>query len=210
MAGTRTEKIGTVFSRVQGLLKSGAMKEADKPIWYDVMVAFPPKVEPKYDRLLDIRKTTDIVYREDFIRMKYYNRYGDVYPVDMTNNESESNCKTFIDKYQVVEKEHPDESEEGLMDIVAKKLKQDGIVLKTWEEIKEERKQAKAMALEARRKQEMEIMNNKLQLLNFSKLLSEEDTRVGHTEAVIEDVEYADETEFENGNENDFDDPDHH
>ncbi|KAG8041212.1 hypothetical protein G9C98_002200 [Cotesia typhae] len=50
MAQSRLERIGTIFTRVQSLLKSGAVKWEDKPIWYDVYEAFPPKNEPRYDR----------------------------------------------------------------------------------------------------------------------------------------------------------------
>ncbi|KFM81188.1 28S ribosomal protein S23, mitochondrial, partial [Stegodyphus mimosarum] len=41
MAGNRLQRTGSIFARVTGLLKTGAMKEQDKPIWYDVYKIFP-------------------------------------------------------------------------------------------------------------------------------------------------------------------------
>ena len=56
------------MDRVQGLLRSGALKEADKPIWYDVYAAFPPKFEPKFDRFVADHEPVNILYKEDAIR----------------------------------------------------------------------------------------------------------------------------------------------
>lgn len=53
---------------MQGLLRTGAMKEADKPIWYEVYAAFPPRVEPKYERVVQTDEPINILYREDVIR----------------------------------------------------------------------------------------------------------------------------------------------
>ena len=36
MAQTRLEKIGTIYSRLLGLYKSGAAKYENRPIWFDV------------------------------------------------------------------------------------------------------------------------------------------------------------------------------
>jgi len=69
MASNRLERIGTIFTRVQGLLRSGAMKSQEKPIWYEVYEAFPPAYQPMYGRKaptdVSIRK---ILYTEDMIR----------------------------------------------------------------------------------------------------------------------------------------------
>ncbi|RWS28163.1 hypothetical protein B4U80_04542, partial [Leptotrombidium deliense] len=46
MAASRLEKYGTIFLRTQGLLRTGAMKQAHKPLWFDVYERFPPNVEP--------------------------------------------------------------------------------------------------------------------------------------------------------------------
>lgn len=44
------------------------MKDADKPIWYDVYATFPPKIEPKFDRFIQERQPPNILYREDALR----------------------------------------------------------------------------------------------------------------------------------------------
>ena len=44
------------------------MREADKPVWYDVYAAFPPKIEPKYDRFVVDKTPINILYTEDIIR----------------------------------------------------------------------------------------------------------------------------------------------
>ncbi|CAB1348065.1 unnamed protein product [Coregonus sp. 'balchen'] len=48
MAGSRLEKFGTVFTR--DLMRSGVVKQSDKPIWYDVYKTFPPKKDTLYVR----------------------------------------------------------------------------------------------------------------------------------------------------------------
>ena len=50
------------------LLKTGVIKEADKPTWYDVMAAFPPKIDPKFDRFLDETPVPEMLYEEDKVR----------------------------------------------------------------------------------------------------------------------------------------------
>lgn len=54
--------------RATGLLKSGAMKPQDKPLWYDVYEAFPPKYEPRFDRPASKEEIRQIFYPEDLIR----------------------------------------------------------------------------------------------------------------------------------------------
>ena len=54
--------------RVQGLLRSGALKPEDKPLWYEVYEAFPPKYEPKYGRVSPETPVRQIFYSEDTIR----------------------------------------------------------------------------------------------------------------------------------------------
>lgn len=61
--------IPSELRRVQGLLRSGAMKSSEKPLWYEVYEAFPPAYEPTYGRKapadVPIRQ---ILYAEDRIR----------------------------------------------------------------------------------------------------------------------------------------------
>lgn len=44
------------------------MTEEDKPIWYAIYEAFPPKVEPRYDRRVTKLPIKNIFYKEDIVR----------------------------------------------------------------------------------------------------------------------------------------------
>ena len=55
--------------RVAGLIKSGALKHKDRPVWYDVWAAFPPRVDPVLERDVPLREPRKIIYREDFVRV---------------------------------------------------------------------------------------------------------------------------------------------
>lgn len=61
-------ELGYSVYRVYGLLRTGAMHENDKPIWYDVYAAFPPRIEPKYDRYITDKQPVNILYHEDAVR----------------------------------------------------------------------------------------------------------------------------------------------
>lgn len=68
MAGSRLTNFGTIFSRMTGLLESGAVKEA--PTWYSVYKQFPPEIEPKSDRQIPRQDPIpEIIYEEDFDRV---------------------------------------------------------------------------------------------------------------------------------------------
>lgn len=90
MAGSRLEKIGTIYTRfvilfwfyyflnfteepyytfsTSGLIQSKALNWEDRPIWYDVYAAFPPKEEPRFDRPAPNIKLRQIFYEDDKIR----------------------------------------------------------------------------------------------------------------------------------------------
>ena len=52
-----------------GLLRSGALKVEDRPVWFDVFEAFPPKTVPVYEQKVPRKKVQNILYPEDFIRV---------------------------------------------------------------------------------------------------------------------------------------------
>jgi small subunit ribosomal protein S23 len=68
MCASKFQFILMFFCRVQGLIRSGALKEADKPIWFEVYEAFPPKVEPVYERPEPKQEVQQLLYPEDIIR----------------------------------------------------------------------------------------------------------------------------------------------
>lgn len=89
MAGSRLEKIGTIYTRfvilfriycslifteelytssTTGLIQSKALNWEDRPLWYDVYTSFPPKEEPRFDRPAPNIKLRQIFYEDDKIR----------------------------------------------------------------------------------------------------------------------------------------------
>lgn len=54
--------------RVNGLIKSGAMKVDDRPVWYDVYRSFPPESEPHYAKPAKPVKVLDVFFPEDPFR----------------------------------------------------------------------------------------------------------------------------------------------
>lgn len=53
---------------MSGLLRTGGVKEENKPIWFEIWKAFPPKVDPVLDRPVDEKPLRQILYPEDKVR----------------------------------------------------------------------------------------------------------------------------------------------
>ena len=98
MAQSRLEKIGTIYSRVTGLIKSKAISSEQIPLWYPIYEAFPPKYEPRFDRQAEVKTIRKILYEEDVVRAKYFKTYGNWEVVNLFTNEK-STAQTFVDKY---------------------------------------------------------------------------------------------------------------
>jgi len=78
---------GTVFRRVQELLATGTLKE--KPIWFNVMVAFPPLTEAKLSDTPDKGRPPVLHYKEDQIRDAFLERFPILYklPVNLLQSD---------------------------------------------------------------------------------------------------------------------------
>jgi len=88
---TRVEKFGSIFSRASGLLRAGAVKWENRPLWYDCYVAFPPAVEPKFDRLPLLEEPLpELFYPEDAVRARFYKEFGSLGVIDLTDNKYKS------------------------------------------------------------------------------------------------------------------------
>ncbi|NP_001091803.1 putative mitochondrial ribosomal protein isoform X1 [Bombyx mori] len=112
MASSRLERIGTIFTRVEGLLSRGAMKPDDRPLWFDVYKAFPPITEPKYARPnLVVKEIRPILYKEDVLRAKFHsNGYG-LAPVSLLNQSNETQTKRLVQQYDELKAEGIPEDE---------------------------------------------------------------------------------------------------
>lgn len=49
-------------------MKSEAVAWKDRPLWYDVVLRFPPAVEPVLERPVPDVEVKKILYPEDFVR----------------------------------------------------------------------------------------------------------------------------------------------
>ncbi|XP_051254014.1 28S ribosomal protein S23, mitochondrial [Dicentrarchus labrax] len=136
MAGSRLERVGTVFTRVRDLMRSGVIKLQQKPIWYDVYKAFPPKREPLYvkpDNRASSRKqqtVPEILYREDEVRVKFYKQYKAGLAFELSKPNSVSLCQRFVDKYMALKSCHSELNDSALFEETGKALLVDGIILR--------------------------------------------------------------------------------
>ncbi|XP_039938402.1 small ribosomal subunit protein mS23 [Hirundo rustica] len=131
VGGSRTQKIGTVFSRARNLVRIGLL---EKPLWLDVYAAFPPLREPVYrvprPRYGSARdRIAPIFYREDTVRARFYQVYGNgPRPFNLTQLNFKSTCQRFVEKYNELKEEGKIE-EEKLFEETGKALLASGIIL---------------------------------------------------------------------------------
>ncbi|XP_043461239.1 28S ribosomal protein S23, mitochondrial [Leptopilina heterotoma] len=148
MAQSRLEKIGTIFMRVQNLVKGGVLKKDELPIWYAVYEAFPPKYEPRFDRPGSIAPLSNIYYTEDLIRAKFYKDFPGLTNPALSSNEP-TKCQQFIEEYRKLEKEGIPENEiyDKTREIFSSKLETDRerTTSTRFEEVKPARKQKRAI-----------------------------------------------------------------
>ncbi|XP_015180203.1 PREDICTED: probable 28S ribosomal protein S23, mitochondrial [Polistes dominula] len=99
MAQTRVEKVGTIFTRVTSLIRGGAMSESDKPLWYKIYEAFPPKYEPSYERSVPKVELKQIFYKEDVIRARFHKDCKNLGMTNLKNTKYLSQTRKFLDAY---------------------------------------------------------------------------------------------------------------
>jgi len=129
MVGSRLEKIGTIFSRVTGLLRGGALKMHEKPAWYDVYRAFPPKLEPYFGRPASLLPIRVILYPEDSIRAKVHKRIRKSLPVDdMLDTNVQDITGRAIEMTQEMLRSESNLSEEEAVDKVVQLLKAQNLI----------------------------------------------------------------------------------
>ncbi|XP_033748100.1 probable 28S ribosomal protein S23, mitochondrial [Pecten maximus] len=132
MAASKTEKIRSIFQRCQRLIRAGGLPESEKPLWYDVYAAFPPAVEPLYNRPVPTKRIRSILYPEDLVRARYYKEIYDTDLVDMKNEQKPTTSQRFVDKYFELRK--TDCNNPDLFAATVDALRDDGLKLTTWKE----------------------------------------------------------------------------
>ena len=88
MSVSRIKHVGTIFSRVDNLIKAGALAHEHRPLWFDIYKAYPPLEAPIMRRKVEERPTVDIVYKEDFHRVAQDDKgERDSQVFDLMNND---------------------------------------------------------------------------------------------------------------------------
>lgn len=125
------------------------MRVEDKPIWYDVYAAFPPQLEPRYDRPAANINVKQIFYEEDVIRAyvflfvmlmlpscnscfsflhrKYHQLMKSVGTVNLADNQYKSQTQLFIEAYKQIKSQgalDEDKIIEVAQDIVRDKMRE--------------------------------------------------------------------------------------
>ncbi|XP_017755520.1 PREDICTED: 28S ribosomal protein S23, mitochondrial [Eufriesea mexicana] len=118
MAKSRTERIGTIFSRVTSLIRANALALQNVPIWYDVYKAFPPKYEPRFNRIVSNKEIQDIFYDEDCIRAKFQEDVK-IPAVNLKNNKA-SRTEIFLALYNSLLSVNNNNKEKAYMNALEK------------------------------------------------------------------------------------------
>ncbi|XP_013199603.2 small ribosomal subunit protein mS23 [Amyelois transitella] len=112
MASSRLERIGTILTRVEGLMKHGGIKPDDRPLWFDVYRAFPPITEPKFARPKpEIKPIRQILYKEDIIRAEFHSMGHGTGAVNMLIPGGETQTKRLLHQYEKLKSEGVPEEE---------------------------------------------------------------------------------------------------
>ncbi|XP_050576098.1 probable 28S ribosomal protein S23, mitochondrial [Bombus affinis] len=98
MAQSRTERIGTIFTRVTSLLRADVLHPDNLPIWYEIYKAYPPKYEPTFSRKPSTVNIQKIFYEEDLIRAKFHKDVS-LSIIDMKNDNITQN-QIFFTLYE--------------------------------------------------------------------------------------------------------------
>uniref|UniRef100_A0A336LMB5 Small ribosomal subunit protein mS23 n=1 Tax=Culicoides sonorensis TaxID=179676 RepID=A0A336LMB5_CULSO len=127
MANSRLEKVGTIFTRTTALLRTGAMKSEDKPIWYDIYKAFPPKLEPRFDRPAPVTSIQPIFYEEDKIRARFHKEVKQLQSISLISTKRQTDSQMFIETYNHLKKQgalSEDKIFETSLELLQEKLQQ--------------------------------------------------------------------------------------
>ncbi|CAF0903533.1 unnamed protein product [Brachionus calyciflorus] len=108
MAQSRINKAASIYTRLNGLIKSNLIKWSDRPLWYDIYKAFPPQRDPIYRSVLG----NDVVaplpkklyYKEDELRAYFFKNISPIETIVLNSNMQQPNWETFISTYYEMEK----------------------------------------------------------------------------------------------------------
>ena len=75
MAQSRLHNVATIYTRLEGMVKVGAITDSDIPIWFQIYKRFPPRRPPDAERPLVLKTLKPILYPEDNLRAQFYQTY---------------------------------------------------------------------------------------------------------------------------------------
>ncbi|KAF8564648.1 hypothetical protein P879_09881 [Paragonimus westermani] len=128
--GSRREKFASIIRRIDGMLKNGAVAYENRPVWYDVYKAFPPRVEPVYSRPVPAMNVRDILYVEDIERSEAFRRYQKLGLINLFKvTDNRSTLSRVISKCRQIRKMKPDITEDQLLLAVEEELQKDGEIV---------------------------------------------------------------------------------
>lgn len=136
---------------MNGLIKSGALRYEDRPIWYDAYAAFPPKIEPLFTREAPSQQVRRLLYSEDEWRATFYQRFAEPEFVDLERSSAvaPSIAERFVRKCEHLAEQQRKQGEandevkvqdwrEKIIGEAVLQLKNDGVSLKTREQQRKE------------------------------------------------------------------------
>ncbi|KAI3389895.1 hypothetical protein SNEBB_008953 [Seison nebaliae] len=133
MSGSRLHRIGTIFTRLTGLINGRAVRYEDRPIWYDVYARCPPIRPPRFRSVgfNDVEpslKIDDILYEEDELRSMYNEKVGDrdVVLLSFKKERRKSTRELFIERLINLRSSNDDKSENVLFYETTKEMMDDG------------------------------------------------------------------------------------
>ncbi|XP_065570756.1 small ribosomal subunit protein mS23-like isoform X2 [Artemia franciscana] len=104
------------------------MKPSDKPVWYDVYAAFPPKYEPRFNREPHSSECKRLLFKEDIVRAKFYKTFGSPGTINMFDRKP-TVSQLFLDKYFELASLRQNQTEEELFEMTAIELEKTGLLL---------------------------------------------------------------------------------
>ncbi|TPP60723.1 hypothetical protein FGIG_00803 [Fasciola gigantica] len=111
-------------------MQNGVIPYEQRPVWYDVYKAFPPKVEPVHSRPLPEKVIRPILYPEDEERAEAFRRYKRLSLINAFKLEDDrSSLSRLLKQYKKVKAAHPDLKIDELFTLAERELQKEGIIL---------------------------------------------------------------------------------
>lgn len=105
------------------------MKPENKPLWFEVYEAFPPRTPPEAMRPVSEEPLRAILYPEDKIRARFYERLGPLGTFDLKDEHFESESQKFVNQYLEIQEQMPGRSEDEIFNVTLERMEGKGVKL---------------------------------------------------------------------------------